>query len=289
MLAAPARRPRPTRAYGLARRLAQGAPLAAVAQAARCPLSLLEQLLAEPEFQELLAGWRDLLALAPDARTRRLIRLAQGVLEQALAEGRLGAALFTLAEAFAGRDPVARLAQGVERALARAPLAGAARGDAPPGAEAPATATTRPPPARSVPPRDPLRDAARHAAAALRATIVQEHGQSLAPLPLPAAAGPDAKDPLGAAVHALHRAADAAARAPHASPPPTAGHPGTPGPGPAPALLAAVADQLQAKLAQAGPAGRRALERLDDQALRYLAHDLLAAPPHAGPAQAQGP
>jgi hypothetical protein len=278
MPAAPARRPRPTRAYGLARRLAQGAPVAAVARAARCAPSLLEQLLADPEFQELLAGWQDLLRLAPDARTRRLVVLAHGVLEQALAEGRLGAALFTLVEASAGRDPVVSLAQGIERALARAPLPAAAD----------PLAADRPPAARAAPPRDRLQTATRHAAAALRATIVQEHGQSLAPLP--AAPAPDGADPLGAAVHALHRMADAAAQRQHAPPPPPAGRAATaPDPGPAPALLAAVADQLLAKLAQAGPAGRRALERLDEQALHELAHDLLASQPDPGPAQAQGP
>jgi hypothetical protein len=278
MPAAPARRPRPTRAYGLARRLAQGAPVAAVARAARCAPSLLEQLLADPEFQELLAGWQDLLRLAPDARTRRLVVLAHGVLEQALAEGRLGAALFTLVEASAGRDPVVSLAQGIERALARAPLPAAAD----------PLAADRPPAARAAPPRDRLQTATRHAAAALRATIVQEHGQSLAPLP--AAPAPDGADPLGAAVHALHRMADAAAQQRHAPPPPAAGRAATaPDPGPAPALLAAVADQLLAKLAQAGPAGRRALERLDEQALHELAHDLLASQPDPGPAQAQGP
>lgn len=272
MPASPTRRPRPTRAYGLARRLAQGAPPAAVARAAGRDPAWLEALLAEPEFQELLAGWRDLLALAPDARTRRLVRLAHGVLEQALAEGRLSAALFTLAEASAGRDPVVTLAQGVERALARAPLGADPAGPAPPPRD--------PPPVRPAgAQRDPLRNACQHAAAALRATIVQEHGLAAAPHPDSGA------DPLGAAVHALHRAADAAQAAAHA---PEAGTP-RPTPRPSPALLDAVTDQLLGKLAQAGPEGRLALERLDDQALDRLARALLASAPRAGPAQPQGP
>jgi len=277
-----ARRPRPTRAYGLARRLALGAPVPVVAEAARCDPAWLLELLDTPGFQELLAGWRDLLALDPAQRTRRLEALAHLVLEQALAEGRLGAALLTLTEVKAGRDPVVGLAAGIERALVRPAAEGATAPPAPPPADPPAPAG--PAPAGPAAGRDPWRASAGHAAARLRAQIVQEHGQSV--VDRPGAPRPDPRaDPLGAAIHAGHRAADAAHAAARAA--------ATPAPTrhdrPSQALGDALQAPLARKLAAAGPAGQRVLAQLDGPTLDRLAQALLTRRPDPHSAQPQGP
>jgi hypothetical protein len=280
------RRPRLLRRVQLARRLACGLDRDRAARAAGCPAELLDELLGEPEFQEIVQGWQALLALDPPARTARLVKLAQLVLEEALERRAVPAALFTLAQAYAGQDPVGAVAEGLERALQRARAEAArcppaAPVDPPPGAIAPAAAPLRPPPARRRP--DPLTGLCRRSGAALRAAMIVEQGRwaaadPQAPTADPRAADPQAPtaDPLGAAVHALHRAADAArlGAAPPARPP-----------GPTRAQqVEALTARLMAQLAAAGPAQRLALERLDEQALDHLARQLLTAPPRAGPA-----
>ena len=287
------RRPPLVRRLGLARRLAAGLEPARVAHAARCPPELLDRLLEEASFVEIVQGWRELLGLAPDARTRRLAGLAQLVLEEALERRSLPAALFTLVHAWRGRDPVHALTGGLERALERAraeaaPDAAAAPPEPRPDpAPEPLPATSPTAAARARP--DRLAALCHRTGAALRAAIVVEQGRGALAGPL---APPATDDPLGAAVHALHRAADAArapARpaagpagpapaAPPAAPPPDR-------PRPAPALVDALTDRLVAKLAEVGPAGRLALERMDDRALDRLARQLLTRPPHPGPAQ----
>ncbi len=281
----PPRRPRLVRRVQLARRLAAGLDPARAAQAARCPAELLEQLMGEAAFLEIVQGWRELLALAPEARTERLTKLAQLVLEEALERRSLPAALFTLAQARRGRDPVRTLVDGLERGLARAAAEHAAEHAAEGVAAAPAAAApasrdpqgSPPAPPDPRPRPDPLATLCHRTAAGLQAAIVVEQGRWTA-----AAAGPDPQaDPLGAAVHALHRAA-AAGRCP---PPPPAR---TPEP-----IREKQRDALTARLmhafAQAGPAERLALERLDDAALERLARRLLLTPTHPGPAQPQGP
>jgi phosphoglycolate phosphatase-like HAD superfamily hydrolase len=286
------RRPRLLRRVALARRLAAGLDPTHVARAAGCPDDLLATLLAEESFQEIVQGWRELLALDPEARTLRLTRLAQLVLEEALERRSLPAALFTLAHALRGRDPVCAVTGGLERAVERARVEAARLAEARPADPRPAQAPTTSAPSRAAAERphpDPLAALCHRTGASLRAAIVVEQGRGGLDRPLPP---PATDDPLGAAVHALHRAADAAATqapapasagpAPHAPPAPDR-------PRPAPALVDALTDQLLAKLARAGPAERLALERLDDHALDRLARTLLRRPLPTSPAQPQGP
>lgn len=282
------RRPRLLRPVQLARRLACGLDPGRAARAARCPAALLEQLLGEPEFVEIVQGWRELLELAPEARTARLVKLAQLVLEEALERRSIPAALFTLAQAFRGRDPVQAVADGLARALA------CARGEAERAAAAPPPDTlpaqAPPAPAAEVRPErprpDPLDALCRRTGASLRAAMVVEQGRWADPAPPPA----PATDPLGAAVHALHRAAAAqAAQASTPAPPPPAPPPArTPDPIRAKRVDALTARLMQ-ELAHAGPAQRLALERMDDKTLDRLARQLLTGPPRAGPGQTRGP
>jgi hypothetical protein len=279
------RRPRLLRRVQLARRLASGLDPGRAARAARCPEELLEQLLGEPEFLEIVQGWRALLELDPPARTARLVKLAQLVLEEALERRSLPAALFTLVQAFRGKDPVQAVADGLARALARARAEAERAAAAPPSDALPAQAPPAPPPAAVSARRrpDPLTGLCRRTGASLRAAMVVEQGRWAAAAPQAPAS---ATDPLGAAVHALHRMADAAAASRSPAPPPPAAR--TPDPARA-AQVDALTGQLMQKLAQAGPAQRLALERLDDAALDRLARQLLTTPPRAGPAQPRGP
>ena len=101
-------------------RLASGLPAATVARAEGVPEAEVESLLAEPDFADLLAAYRNLAALPREERAARLAKLAWHVLELALADGDVRAAIFVASTVRAGRDPAETLAEAVVTAAERA-------------------------------------------------------------------------------------------------------------------------------------------------------------------------
>lgn len=101
-------------------RLAHGLPASTVARAEGIPDSELATLLADPAFADLVAAYRDLAALPREERVARLARLAWHVLELALADGDVRAAIFVASTVRAGRDPAETLAEAVVAAAERA-------------------------------------------------------------------------------------------------------------------------------------------------------------------------
>lgn len=120
----------------LARRIAAGQSPLAAARGSGLPAEDVAELLDEPEFHELIGAWDDIFALAPEARTGRLTRLAHMVMEHRLASDCGRTAAFVLREARRRRDPVVTLAKGfaqlveMERERAKRPPPAAASADA---------------------------------------------------------------------------------------------------------------------------------------------------------------
>jgi hypothetical protein len=79
-----------------------------------------DALLAQPDFQELLAALAEMEALPEAERLRQLERMAWHVLEMALADGDWRAAAFIADQMRGGCSPAHSLAQGVLDAQARA-------------------------------------------------------------------------------------------------------------------------------------------------------------------------
>jgi hypothetical protein len=108
----------------IARRLATGLPVWAVARDCGLPEAELGHLMWEPRFRELVGAWEDVFALSPEQRTERLVRLAHLILEDALARQDLRAVLYVDRESRRRRHPVESLAQSfaniVEHEQARA-------------------------------------------------------------------------------------------------------------------------------------------------------------------------
>ncbi|WGF87421.1 hypothetical protein [Marinivivus vitaminiproducens] len=105
-----------------ARALAAGRSLDAVARVERVAAIELEALLADGQFQALVAHYAALAALPRPERLARLADVALEVLEHAVEAGELRASMFVLHEHRAGRDPSLTLA---EAALARIEADGA--------------------------------------------------------------------------------------------------------------------------------------------------------------------
>lgn len=147
-----------------ARRVAAGLDPGALAQAEAASPAEIEALLAQPRFQRMVASCRALAALPEAERLERLLVLAWQVLEQALIELDVGAALFVAEECRRGRHPARTLVAAVlaqQRVAATTP-ARTAR----PRAGAP----------RARRPADPLQARSRRAAARLSTELVEEHG-----------------------------------------------------------------------------------------------------------------
>jgi hypothetical protein len=198
----------------IVRRLAAGVPPERVGEGTGLEPHEIEAILAERGLERAVAAYRELLATPPEARLARLYELALQVLEQALAEGCRLTLVYMLRGAGAGRDPVAWLAARIHQRLEAAPPPVAPSESAPEPAPPEGAAARRP-----VRRPDPLDAQAWRTAARLRREILGEAGLAAADLPPPAPpAGPEPRDgldltdpvadPLGAAVHRLHRAAD---------------------------------------------------------------------------------
>jgi hypothetical protein len=114
----------PRREVVLARRIATGLPVWAVARDANLPPEDLGALMWEPRFREMVGSWAEIIDMDPEARKRRLLMLARLVLEASLAAGDRRTALLVQREYRYGRDPVVNLAEGfshiVDREQARA-------------------------------------------------------------------------------------------------------------------------------------------------------------------------
>ena len=119
----------------VADRLAAGlSPAAAALAEGERGAALVEELLAQEDFRELVEATRESLAEPPEVQRRRLVILARQTLERAMAwDGDPRAALFVLEEDARGRDPAETLADGVQKARRRA-IATAASPAAPPRA-----------------------------------------------------------------------------------------------------------------------------------------------------------
>jgi hypothetical protein len=102
-------KPRASRAV-LARRLATGLPVWAVARSGNLPVEEVTALMWEAPFRELIGAWEDIFRLSREERAERLDRLAHLILEDALGEGDRRAAMFVRRERRRRRDPVASLA-----------------------------------------------------------------------------------------------------------------------------------------------------------------------------------
>lgn len=147
-------------------RLAAGVDPAHAARAEAVPADEAEALLARPDFAEVVAACRSLMALPEAERLARLERVAWTVLEAALAEGDVRAAVFVLVERRHGRSPAATLAVGASAAVARA----ATEPHEPPPAPRPQTG----PAATPLSPPDPDR-VARACAPRLRNLVLAEN------------------------------------------------------------------------------------------------------------------
>ena len=145
---------------------------AKVARAEAVAQSEIDALLAQPDFQELLAALAEMEGLPEEERLRRLERHAWCVLELALADSDWRAAAFIADQLRRGCNPARSLAQSVVDAQARAAAATPAR-------------PVRPRRAR---PYDPVDAALGRAASGLRAILGLE--AALAHRPEPAATEP---------------------------------------------------------------------------------------------------
>ena len=144
----------------------------ALARAEAVAQEEIDDLLAQPDFQELLAALAEMEELPEAERLRRLERMAWHVLEMALADGDWRAAAFIADQMRRGCNPARSLAQSVVDAQARAAAATPAR-------------PARPRRAR---PYDAVDAALGRAASGLRAILGLE--AVLAHLPEPAATEP---------------------------------------------------------------------------------------------------
>jgi hypothetical protein len=153
-------------------RLASGLPAATVARAEGVPEAEVASLLAEPDFADLLAAYRSLAALPREERVARLAKLAWHVLELALADGDVRAAIFVAATVRSGRDPAEALAEAVVTACERA---------AEPPPLAPPPTPLRPFRPMSAP-RDPVPGIVAGAATRARNLLAAEH-EAVAPAP----------------------------------------------------------------------------------------------------------
>lgn len=144
-------------------RLASGLTPAQAARAEGLPEAKVEALLAEPGFAALVEAYRELEARPAEEARRRLVSLARFLLDEALLEGDVRAALFVLRQDERSRDPAEILADGVLAAQRRA----AATPTVPPATPAP-----RPEASRSR--RDPLDRSLERVAAGLRDRLADE-------------------------------------------------------------------------------------------------------------------
>lgn len=128
-------------------RLASGLPTSTVARAEGIPEAEVSSVLTDPAFADLIAAYRTLDAMPRDERVARLAKLAWRVLELALADGDVRAAIFVASTVGTGRDPAEVVAETVATACERA-------------ASLPPTPAVSPPtpfrPFRSSLPRDPV-------------------------------------------------------------------------------------------------------------------------------------
>ena len=155
-------------------RLAGGMSPARLARVEAVAEREIDALLAQPDFQELLAALAEMVELPEEERLRQLERMAWCVLEMALADSDWRAAAFIADQMRRGCHPA--------RSLAKAVIAAQARAAAPPPAEPKPARPHRPCPYDAV-------DAAMgRAASGLRAILGLEAAQ--VHLPEPAAAEP---------------------------------------------------------------------------------------------------
>ena len=101
-------------------RLSAGLSPAAVARAEAVAEREIAALLAQPDFQELVAALQEMEGLPEEERLRRLERHAWCVLEMALADSDWRAAAFVADQLRRGFNPARMLAKGVLEAQARA-------------------------------------------------------------------------------------------------------------------------------------------------------------------------
>ena len=211
----PARRPTPRRPplsaprgqLRAAYRLTAGMSRTNLARAEGVAPAEVDALLAQPDFQELLAALAEMEELPPEERLRQLERMAWCVLEMALADGDWRAAAFVADQMRRGCHPARSLAQSVIDAQARA---------LPP--RTPANPSARAAPA----PYDPVDAALGRAASGLRAILGLEvalthlpEAQVARPVETPATAQPAARPRRPNSLMARLRAGTAV------SPPPT--------------------------------------------------------------------
>ncbi len=124
----------------VADRLAAGlSPAAAALAEGERGAALVEELLAQEDFRELVEATRESLAEPPEVQRRQLVMLARQTLERAMAwDGDPRAALFVLEEDARGRDPAETLADGVQKARRRAVASASPPAAPPPAPEPPA-------------------------------------------------------------------------------------------------------------------------------------------------------
>jgi hypothetical protein len=160
----------------VADRLAAGlSPAAAALAEGERGAELVEELLAQEDFRELVEATRECLAEPPEVQRRRLVMLARQTLERAMAwDGDPRVALFVLEEDARGRDPAETLADGVQKARRRA-LAAASPAAPPPAPEPP----DQPQPGRAAG-YDPLRAMVHRGAARCRDIVRIEEAIRLA-------------------------------------------------------------------------------------------------------------
>ncbi len=130
----------------------------------RSPSGRSPTLLAQPDFQELVACLKELEELPEEERLRQLERQAWCVLELALADSDWRAAAFIADQIRRGFNPARILAQGVVKAQARAAAPPKPREAAP----------SRPAEPRPSRPYDPIRSAISRATAVLRDATAHE-------------------------------------------------------------------------------------------------------------------
>jgi hypothetical protein len=165
----PGRRPLRRDWLRMADRLAVGMSPAAAALPEGLDAAMVDELLAQEDFRELVEATKACLEEPPEVQHRQLVILARQTLERALAwDDDPKAALFVLEEDARGRDPAVSLAEGVLKAQRRALAAPPARPSPP--------APPRPfrPPLGYAPGYDPLRAMMHRGAAKLRDMIRTE-------------------------------------------------------------------------------------------------------------------
>lgn len=116
----------------IARFLAKGYPVQAVAATEKLKPEEMKTLLGDEGFRRLVGWFRRLHTLPPEERLQQLVRHAMEVLEEALLAGNLRAGSFILAENRAGRHPASTLARRVAACLDAVPP-GPCPGRRPPG------------------------------------------------------------------------------------------------------------------------------------------------------------